>query len=285
MVQLRFDANQVAETTASGPTDVTRFGDATKNVGTFFLITDRRPHMAYRRFRTGAFAALTLLLLHVAVHAQEADPSARQKLVVVELFQSQGCSSCPPAEANLNAVADQPGVLALSFAVTYWDDLGWKDTFATSAYTERQWNYAHYHRRDTVWTPQMYVNGHADLVGTDRAQLQVAIAQAQSHGPSIEWAGNSVIIKADSSSNGASDVWLVRYDPRTQEVAIGGGENGGRTLAQRNVVREFSHLGTWDGRDKAFAIPALSASGLKTAALVQVQEGGDILSASVQDSR
>lgn len=241
--------------------------------------------MTNRSFKALVFAALALLMLHMTVHAQDVASSPQHKLVVVELFQSQGCSSCPPAETNLNAMADHPGVLALSFGVTYWDDLGWKDTFATSTYTERQWSYAHYHRRDTVWTPQMYINGHADLVGTDRAQLEAAIAQAQSDGPAIEWSGNSVSIKASSRANSAGDVWLVRYDPRTQNVAIGGGENNGRTLAQRNVVRELVHLGTWNGGEKTFSLPASSASELNTAALVQVQGGGDILSASVQGGR
>jgi hypothetical protein len=208
----------------------------------------------------------------------------KQRLVVVELFQSQGCSSCPPAEANLNALASEPDVLALSFGVTYWDDLGWKDTFATDAYTYRQWSYAHYRARDTVWTPQVYINGHTDLVGNDRAQLADVIAHAQSNGPTIQWSGDTLIVKSVLHPVGASDVWLVRYDPRTLQVAIGGGENGGRTLPQRNVVRELTRLGSWEGRDETFPIPMASMSGLKTAALVQIQGGGDILSASVQNT-
>ena len=203
--------------------------------------------------------------------------------MVVELFQSQGCSSCPPAEENLNALAGDPQVLALSFGVTYWDSLGWKDTFATDAYTDRQWRYAHYRHRDTVWTPQVYVNGHTDLVGNDRAELNEAIREAQSTGPSIAWpSANRVEVKASSQHAGASDVWLVRYDPRTLHVPIGGGENGGRTLDQRNVVRELLHLGEWQGDDVAFSLPPPSLAGLDTAVLVQVPNGGDILSASVQ---
>ncbi|GLQ91098.1 hypothetical protein GCM10007901_00480 [Dyella acidisoli] len=208
------------------------------------------------------------------------------KLVVVELFQSQGCSSCPPAEENLNALADDRAVLALSFGVTYWDGLGWKDTFATDAYTARQWRYAHYRHRDTVWTPQVYVNGHTDLVGTNRAQLNEVIHQAQSNGPTIAWPSvDRVHIKAASGRTEASDVWLVRYDPRTLHVPIGAGENSGRTLDQCNVVRELIRLGKWKGDDEAFTLPASSLPGLETAVLVQVQEGGDILSASVQDAR
>lgn len=241
--------------------------------------------MANQNFRTIVLSALVLLLLCPTLRAKEAMSSPRQQLVVVELFQSQGCSSCPPAEANLNALANEPGVLALSFGVTYWDNLGWKDTFATEANTQRQWSYARYRARETVWTPQVYVDGHTDLIGTDRAQLEDAIAQARSNGPAIEWSGHTLIVKATPHSGGANDVWLVRYDPRTLQVAIGGGENSGRTLPQRNVVRELIHLGTWEGKDEAFPIPMPSATGLMTAALVQVRGGGDILSASIQNTQ
>ena len=269
--------------------DVTCLGDEAKESQCFFFrIMDLKLHgslMANRSLQMRVLAVLTLLMLHVTAHAQYAVSSSQHKLVVVELFQSQGCSSCPPAEANLNAVADEPGVLALSFGVTYWDDKSWKDTFATSAYTERQWNYAHYHRRDTVWTPQMYVNGHADLVGTDRGQLENAIAQAQSDGPFIVWSKNNVTVKAATHPNAASDVWLVRYDPHTVKVAIGGGENSGRTLAQRNVVHEFVHLGTWNGNERTYSLPGSALAGLNTAVLVQTLGGGDILSASMQQTR
>src|SRR5215469_16161958 len=109
-----------------------------------------------------ALMAFALLSAIPAVQAQERSALNPKNLVVVELFQSQGCSSCPPAEDNLNAIAGEPNVLALSFGVTYWDELGWKDSFATEANTQRQWDYAHHHGRDTVWTPQIYINGQHD---------------------------------------------------------------------------------------------------------------------------
>jgi hypothetical protein len=214
-------------------------------------------------------------------HAQE-PLSAQAKLVVVELFQSQGCSSCPPAEANLNAIAGELGVLALSFGVTYWDGPGWKDTFADEAYTQRQQAYARYRESDTVWTPQVYVNGRTDLVGNDRAQLDQAMAHAESQGPSLAWTNEGLTVHAASYPASPMDVWLVRYDPRTLHVAIGGGENSGRTLPQRNVVRELIHLGTWDGHERSFSLPPSPAPGLMTAALVQVPAGGAIASASIE---
>ncbi|WP_449429547.1 DUF1223 domain-containing protein [Rhodanobacter umsongensis] len=199
--------------------------------------------------------------------------------VVVELFQSQGCSSCPPAEANLNAIAGQPDVLALSFGVTYWDGPGWRDTFATKAYTDRQWAYARHRGRDNVWTPQVYVDGQVDLVGNDRAQLDKVVAHAKTGGPALAWQPGRLEV-GSGKPPAVCDVWLVRYDPRTLDVAIGGGENRGRTLAHRNVVRELIHLGTWDGSPHTYAVPPQSLAGLSTAALVQLRDGGDIVGAS-----
>jgi hypothetical protein len=237
----------------------------------------------HRPFLNVLLVVLGSLSLSATTTAHDPSAPPSRKLVVVELFQSQGCSSCPPAEANLNALAEAPGVLALSFDVTYWDGLGWKDTFAMPAYTERQWSYAHYRRRDTVWTPQVYVNGHTDLVGTDRTQLDEAIAHATSDGPSIAWSDGKLTIQAAQPPDAVCDVWLVRYDPRTLHVAVGGGENGGRTLLQRDVVRELIHMGTWDGGERSFSLPPASLSGLQTAALIEVHDGGDILSASIQN--
>ncbi len=124
---------------------------------------------------------LPSLLIATACSAQPAArpvdrPGASANPVVVELFQSQGCSSCPPANANLNAIADRPGVLALSFAVTYWDYLGWKDRFAQPAFTERQRAYAKSKQSDGVYTPQVVINGRRAIVGARRGSFDAAIA-------------------------------------------------------------------------------------------------------------
>ena len=222
----------------------------------------------------GAFA---LMAFSEISYAQ--DHPAAAPLVVVELFQSQGCSSCPPAEANLNAIAGQPNILALSFAVTYWDNLGWKDTFASEAFTNRQYDYSHYRKQDGVYTPQVMVNGQKELVGTNRTQLDQVIADAHTQGPSLSWAKGQLVVGAGKPA-APTDVWLVRYDPRVISVAIRAGENGGRTLPHRNVVRELVNLGTWDGGAKTFNVPVSTLPGLSTAALVQIKGGGDILGAS-----
>ena len=216
-------------------------------------------------------------------YAQAASSNDSKRLVVVELFQSQGCSSCPPAEANLNAIAAQPNVLALSYAVTYWDDLGWKDTFAQQVFTDRQWTYAKRRGRDNVWTPQVYVNGRQDIVGTNRGQLDDLIADssvAATVSPTITWQPNRVSIGA--GTDGDYDVWLVRYDPRTIDVPIGAGENSGRVLPHRNIVRELVNLGHWNGKARDFALPAPKLAGLSTAALIQSGPGGAIIGAAIQ---
>ena len=206
--------------------------------------------------------------------------AAQAEPVVVELFQSQGCSSCPPADANLNAIADRPDVLALSFAVTYWDQLGWKDTFAKPEYTARQYAYARGMLHSNVATPEVVINGSRDLLGVDRRELDAAIRAAGTPvGASLAVADGSVRIAAGSAPARGADVWLVRYDPRVQFVAIRRGENGGKTLPHRDIVRQFVRLGGWFGAARSFPLPRSPSSGLKTAILVQTAAGGPILAA------
>jgi len=207
--------------------------------------------------------------------------AARAQPVVVELFQSQGCSSCPPADANLNAIADRPDVLALSFAVTYWDNLGWKDTFASPQFTARQYAYARGLGHPNVATPQIVINGRRDLLGNDRRELDAAIhAAGQPAGAVLAVAGGAVSVGAGSAPARGADVWLVRYDPRVQLVAIRRGENGGKTLPHRDIVRQFVRLGGWYGAARSFPLPGGAAAGLKTAILVQTTDGGPILAAA-----
>jgi hypothetical protein len=197
--------------------------------------------------------------------------------IVVELYQSQGCSSCPPADAVLNALADRADVLALSFAVTYWDQLGWKDTFASPAFTQRQWDYAHAQGRTYVATPQMVVNGRGVVTGNDRAQVDEAIRRfaRPAAGPVIGRDGAGVAIGA---GKGSATVWLVRYDPRTIAVPIRAGENGGRTIAHRDIVRQLVRLGQWTGAPLRLAVPRGPAS-LSSAILLQQGAGGAIIAA------
>jgi hypothetical protein len=208
--------------------------------------------------------------------------SAGTRPVVVELFQSQGCSSCPPANANLATVADKPGVIALNFSVTYWDDQHWKDTFAQPRFTARQWDYARAFGRGNVFTPQVVVNGRHDGVGADAGDFSRLIGSgaADAPGPTISLTANSVTIGAGNKPAVAAEVWLVRYDPRILQVPIKGGENGGRTLPHKDIVRELVRIGGWDGAAEVLQLPARSQPGLVTAILVQGPHGGPIQAAA-----
>jgi hypothetical protein len=210
--------------------------------------------------------------------AKAASPSPAQGPIVVELFQSQGCSSCPPANAALNAMADSKDVIAISFAVTYWDQLGWKDSFATPAYTQRQRDYAATLKGGSVYTPQVIINGRRELVGNGKGELANAVRESTglTGGPSIAASTTEVSIGA---GKGNATIWLIRFDPRVQNIAIKAGENGGRTLPHRNIVRQLIKLGSWSGSPKSYALPKPGNGALRTVILVQSGSTGPILSA------
>ena len=200
--------------------------------------------------------------------------------IIIELYQSQGCSSCPPANAAVNAVADRPGVIALSFAVTYWDRLGWKDIFGDKAYTQRQYDYAHALGNPNVYTPQIVINGKTAITGIKNGELAKSLAstKAVSGGPSIDVRGETLTV---GKGSGTAHIWVVRYDPRTQNVAIRSGENTGRNLPHKNIVRSLAKLGEWNGTEKRYALSHATDKNLKTAILVQRPGAGAIIAAKV----
>lgn len=198
--------------------------------------------------------------------------------VVIELYQSQGCSSCPPANAALNAIAGEPGVLALSFAVTYWDQLGWKDGFARPEFTQRQYDYAHAVGSNRVYTPQFVINGSGSISNSASLREMASRAGPARGGPLIVAATNAVEIGAARVAAPAT-VWQVTYDPRVRNVAIRAGENGGRTLPHRNIVTSIKALGTWSGPARRLALLPQSDPALRTAVFVQRGKGGPIISA------
>ena len=198
---------------------------------------------------------------------------------VIELYQSQGCSSCPPALAVLDRIADRPDVLALNFAVTYWDQLGWKDIYARPEYTARQWAYSRAQGRGNVQTPQLIVNGRAAVLGSRQPEVEAAIAKfARLAGPDIAVKGANVTVAAGKAAKPAT-VWLVAYDPRNVAVPVRAGENSGRTLPHRNIVKQLVAIGSWNGKAASYTAPAAPA-GLKRAVLVQAGAGGPIVAAA-----
>jgi hypothetical protein len=232
-----------------------------------------------RSLALATLAAAAVIAVIAGAVARAAPGGSPARPVVVELFQSQGCSSCPPANANLNAIADRPDVLALSFGVTYWDQLGWKDTFATKPYTDRQRDYAA-GLNAQLGTPQMVIEGRDDLIGVDAREVNAAIARARpATDAPVSLTAAAVEIGAGKVPRTGADVWLVRYDPRVQQVSIRRGENGGKTLPHRDIVRELTRLGTWTGAPVSFAAPPPSDPALRTAVLVQARGGGPILGA------
>jgi hypothetical protein len=233
-----------------------------------------------RKTAWASLAAGTVLAVAVGAWSMAGTGGTPQRPVVLELFQSQGCSSCPPANANLNAIADRPEVLALSFGVTYWDQLGWKDTFAKPAYTDRQKAYAR-GLGAQLGTPQMVIEGREDLIGTNARDVDLALRRARpAMDASVALSRGRVEIGAGQAPKAGADVWLVRYDPRVQQVAIQRGENNGKTLPHRDVVRELTRLGGWNGAAVAFATLPPTDPVLRTAVLVQAKDGGPILAAA-----
>lgn len=209
-------------------------------------------------------------------------PQAAGDLTVVELFTSQGCNSCPPANANLVRLSSRPDLLTLSFNVTYWDDLGWPDTFARPEYTARQRAYQRGLGTDNVWTPQVVVDGRSHTVGRQMEHIERLIG---SHlvlaGPSIAFRNGGVGLAGGPAQSAPADVWLVRYEPAPIAVPVARGENAGRTLPHASVVRELVKLGEWSGgQAQGWALPAPTREGLLTAVLVQMPNGGPILRAA-----
>jgi hypothetical protein len=220
------------------------------------------------------------LTAFAAIAVFEPALAADRTPIVVELFTSQGCSSCPPANANLIKLSRRDDVLTLSFSVTYWDYLGWKDSFGKPAFTDRQAAYEPALQQSGSYTPQMVVNGATTTVGNDYAEINQLVSQASPlKSPGLSLAKNSVTVGSGPAPKSAADVWLVRYDPDLVEVPVARGENSGTTLPHIHVVHELARLGTWSGQPASYMFAPASGR-FKTAILVQDARGGPILSAA-----
>lgn len=222
--------------------------------------------------------ARSMLFSSLAITAALPAFAADRPLPVVELFTSQGCSSCSPANANLIKISNRRDVLALSFSVTYWDYLGWKDTYGKPEFTERQIAYEPALKQASPYTPQMVVNGTATTVGNSPPEVESLLADAPPlRGPLLAINQDHVDVGAGSEADTA-DIWLVRYDPQITAVPVARGENTGAKLEHTHVVHRLDRLGSWDGHQVSFALSRAPA-GLKTVILVQRCNGGPILSA------
>ena len=191
-----------------------------------------------------------------ASHAEEPAPPT-----LVELFTSQGCSSCPPADAYVGVLDERDDVVVLSLHVNYWDYIGWKDPFASDALTKRQRNYGRRLSRGMVYTPEMVIDGVVDAVGSDRKAVERAIAKVRAEnrmrldiGISRADDGGLIVSVPGARFDGEATVWLTRYDA-VHETEVRRGENAGRMIRNFNVVRDLSRIGSWTGLPLEIRLP------------------------------
>jgi hypothetical protein len=226
-------------------------------------------------------ALFSLLVAALPLCAQARSP------VVVELYTAQGCASCGEANAYVGQLAEKPGVLALTFAVDYWDYLGWQDTFAKPAFADRQRAYVARLDLREPYTPQVVINGRAQVGGLRDEKIDKLVsdaAHASHRGPDTAFIGKRrVDVGSGTVPRGGAEVWLVRYDPREQDVTVRTGDNRGQTVPHRNVVVEIKRLGAWRGRPTAYRMPPAPSEGLATAVIVQGPHGGRVIAAAQRD--
>lgn len=238
-----------------------------------------------------AFVALLAPGLGLATSAH-----ADQRLTVVELYTSQGCPACPAADALLAELADRPGILALSFHVDYWDYIGWADPFANEVYSERQQRYLEQLKLPYVYTPQMVVDGKLHASGNrpqqvmanienahdfDQGRVAVAITRISDDQVRVQ------IPAGDALYRGAADIMLVRFDEK-HVTEVTRGENLGKTLTNRNVVRLLRPVADWNGEAVDMVMRLQDIGGVEPAfcaIFVQERGQGRILGASVVDMR
>jgi hypothetical protein len=222
--------------------------------------------------------ALGVCAIVAVIRPAHAEPRA-----VVELFTSQGCSSCPPADKILGELARDPSVIALSMPIDYWDYLGWKDTLADSRFSARQKAYSQVRGDREVYTPQVVVNGSAHVIGSDRAGIESAINTTEksdgvmSVPVRMTQSGKEINVSVAASGRGPAamhgEVWICSIS-KTVPISIGRGENSGRQVTYHNVVRNLLKVGDWNGTAGSWTVPLenISREGVD-GAVVYVQDG------------
>src|SRR6201995_698449 len=234
--------------------------------------------MAYQSISRWSSALGICAIVAVIRPAHAADPRA-----VVELFTSQGCSSCPPADHIIGELAKDPSIITLSMPIDYWDYLGWKDTLADSRFSARQKAYSHMRGDRDVYTPQAVVNGSAHVIGSDRAGIEGAIGETEKSSGvmsvpvSMSVTGRQINVSVAASRAGPAamhgEVWICSIS-KAVPISIGRGENRGREITYHNVVRNLLKVGDWNGSAGSWTVPLenISRDGVD-AAVVYVQDG------------
>ena len=227
-------------------------------------------------------ARLPALAAAVAVLATGALPAGAEPRAVVELFTSQGCSSCPPADRLLGELARDPSLVTMSLPIDYWDYIGWKDTLAKPRHSARQRFYAKTRGDGEVFTPQVVVNGLTHAVGNDKAAIEQAIAQSRRDGAALSLPVKlavadgklNVSVLAANSESASGEVWLCALG-KAVPVAIGRGENSGHTVTYHNVVRRWVKLGDWNGAARNFTVPLADFEAADAMAVIVQSGTGD----------
>jgi hypothetical protein len=221
--------------------------------------------------------ALGICAIVAVIRPAEADPRA-----VVELFTSQGCSSCPPADKVIGDLSSDPSIIALSMPIDYWDYLGWKDTLADSRFSARQRAYSRMRGDREVYTPQVVVNGSTHVIGSDRAGIENAIGKTDkstgvmSVPVTMSISGKQINVSVAASKESAAahgEVWICSV-ARSVPISIAKGENRGQQITYHNVVRNLLKVGDWNGRSENWTVPIenLTRDGVD-GAVVYVQDG------------
>ncbi|MFV0296445.1 MAG: DUF1223 domain-containing protein [Hyphomicrobiaceae bacterium] len=241
------------------------------------------------------FGSVICFGLPTAAAAQDQTPKttpASEPRAVLELFTSQGCSSCPPADALMQTFAARKDVIALSMPVDYWDYLGWKDTLANPKFSQLQRLYAKQRGDGRVYTPQMVVNGRTHVIGSNKTSIETAIASTdeelrRSRVPvEVHADKRHVYIETGAAPEGArykeATIWLVMALP-VVEVKIQRGENRGKTIKYYNVVREMNPIGMWSGKTAKLTLPRDALPGrnnMLCAIIIQAGRAGPIIGAA-----
>jgi hypothetical protein len=243
--------------------------------------------------RSSAFALLALAVTAFAAPGRAEPPKVvAQKNAVLELFTSQGCSSCPPADALLAELGKQPGIVTLSYSIDYWNYLGWHDTLSNAANSERQREYARMRGDGRVYTPQIVVDGVTHVNGSNEAAIEMAMRNAAKRLQDVKVPvnmhaeGDTLVIgigaARDKSDKRAATVWLA-IAKEDVTVSVTRGENRGRDLSYHHPVRDLTPVGMWQGEAMTLRLPLkdLKAMGGDClVALLQVENAGPILGAA-----
>lgn len=237
------------------------------------------------------------LFAAVFAHAAWAGPAREVRPVVLELFTSQGCSDCPAADVLLTELAKRKDVIALSLPITYWDMLGWKDTFATDGNTQRQKAYARALNRSGIYTPQIIVDGTLDVVGNQRDHVLAAIAARQSDGVSefsvpvslgaVSGRVEIVIPESRTKAKSLATIWVMRTLSHAA-VKVAGGENRNLQLGYTNVVRDVQRAGEWNGDAMKIDLPLSSGKADREdgiVVLLQSREHGRVIGAALLNTQ